>query len=205
MPIKAAALHFSLAHPAVAAVIPGSSRPGRIAEDVAAMKFAVPEDFWRDLRDSGVVSAAAPLPVDDEPVDHRERTVEAERGRCPTAARRRGIRSQPRHGSVPDVPHQVSNLVVDAGDGGRGDGGEAPRVDGRHHRDVVKGVGAASEAADHRPAAVGEGTWFSEIAAPVHHHPVVYKAIVFVKPWGCSWLADCLAFVRHTGPVAASE
>ena len=65
VPIKAAALHFSLAHPAVAAVIPGSSRPGRIAEDVAAMRFAVPEDFWRDLRDSGVASTAAPLPVDD--------------------------------------------------------------------------------------------------------------------------------------------
>ncbi|KAA0098777.1 aldo/keto reductase [Mycolicibacterium sp. P1-18] len=65
VPIKAAALHFSLAHPAVAAVIPGSSRPGRIVEDVAAIRFAVPEDFWRDLRDSGVVSTAAPLPVDD--------------------------------------------------------------------------------------------------------------------------------------------
>ena len=65
VPIKAAALHFSLAHPAVAAVIPGSSRPGRIVEDVAAMRFAVPVDFWRDLRDSGVVSTAAPLPVDD--------------------------------------------------------------------------------------------------------------------------------------------
>ena len=65
VPIKAAALHFSLAHPAVAAVIPGSSRPGRIAEDVAAMKFTVPEAFWRDLRGSGVVSAAAPLPIDE--------------------------------------------------------------------------------------------------------------------------------------------
>lgn len=64
VPIKAAALHFSLAHPAVAAVIPGSSRPGRIAEDVAAMRYSVPEDFWRDLRDSGAVSEAAPLPGD---------------------------------------------------------------------------------------------------------------------------------------------
>jgi len=64
VPIKAAALHFSLAHPAVAAVIPGSSRPGRIAEDVAAMEFAVPDSFWRDLRDSGAVSEAAPLPGD---------------------------------------------------------------------------------------------------------------------------------------------
>jgi len=64
VPIKAAALHFSLAHPAVAAVIPGSSRPSRIGEDVEALNFHVPDQFWHDLRDSGVVSAAAPLPVD---------------------------------------------------------------------------------------------------------------------------------------------
>ncbi|AKS34298.1 aldo/keto reductase [Mycolicibacterium goodii] len=62
--IKAAALHFSMAHPAVAAVIPGSSKPSRIAEDVAAMEFAVPAAFWRDLRSSGMVAAAAPLPID---------------------------------------------------------------------------------------------------------------------------------------------
>jgi D-threo-aldose 1-dehydrogenase len=64
VPIKAAALHFSLAHPAVTAVVPGSSRPSRIAEDVAAMNFTVPAAFWRDLRNSGAVSAAAPLPID---------------------------------------------------------------------------------------------------------------------------------------------
>ncbi|KAB1072320.1 aldo/keto reductase [Methylobacterium planeticum] len=62
VPIKAAALHFSLAHPASAAVIPGASRPERIAEDHAAINFAVPEDFWRDLRRSGIVAPNAPLP-----------------------------------------------------------------------------------------------------------------------------------------------
>lgn len=36
--IKAAALQFSLANPAVAAVIPGASKPERIAEDQAALK-----------------------------------------------------------------------------------------------------------------------------------------------------------------------
>jgi D-threo-aldose 1-dehydrogenase len=65
LPIKAAALHFALAHPAVAAVVPGSSRPSRIAEDVAAMNFAVPAAFWHDLRSSGAVAVAAPLPIDE--------------------------------------------------------------------------------------------------------------------------------------------
>ena len=60
--MKAAGLQFALAHPAVAAVIPGASRPERIAEDRAAFGEAVPVDFWRELRESGLVHAEAPLP-----------------------------------------------------------------------------------------------------------------------------------------------
>lgn len=61
--MKAAGLQFALANPAVAAVIPGASRPGRIAEDRAALDEAVPAEFWRELRDAGLVNPAAPLPV----------------------------------------------------------------------------------------------------------------------------------------------
>ncbi|MEU3607476.1 aldo/keto reductase [Streptomyces sp. NPDC035033] len=60
--IKAAALQFSLAHPASAAVIPGATRPSRIAEDTAALNENVPAAFWTDLRTAGLVSPAAPLP-----------------------------------------------------------------------------------------------------------------------------------------------
>ncbi|WP_232495729.1 aldo/keto reductase [Novosphingobium kaempferiae] len=60
--MKAAGLQFALANPAVAAVIPGASRPGRIAEDTAALNEAVPVDFWRELRAAGVVNPAAPVP-----------------------------------------------------------------------------------------------------------------------------------------------
>jgi len=60
--MKAAGLQFSLAHPAVAAVIPGASQPGRIAEDRAALQEVVPADFWRELRAAGLVDPAAPLP-----------------------------------------------------------------------------------------------------------------------------------------------
>ena len=65
VPIKAAALHFSLAHPAVVAIVPGSSKPERIAEDLAAANYRVPDAFWRDLRQAGAVSPAAPLPIDE--------------------------------------------------------------------------------------------------------------------------------------------
>ncbi|AGP59827.1 aldo/keto reductase [Streptomyces rapamycinicus] len=61
--VKAAALQFSLAHPAAAAVIPGATRPSRIAEDVAALDEAVPAAFWTELREAGLVSPLAPLPT----------------------------------------------------------------------------------------------------------------------------------------------
>jgi D-threo-aldose 1-dehydrogenase len=61
--MKAAGLQFSLANPAVAAVIPGASRPGRIAEDRAALDEVVPAEFWRELRTQGLVNPSAPLPI----------------------------------------------------------------------------------------------------------------------------------------------
>lgn len=60
--VKAAGLQFVLANPAVAAVIPGASRPGRIGEDIAALREVIPADFWRELRAHRLVNPAAPLP-----------------------------------------------------------------------------------------------------------------------------------------------
>jgi D-threo-aldose 1-dehydrogenase len=60
--IKAAALQFALANPAVAAVIPGASRPERIAEDAAAMAEKIPAEFWHALRAEKLVADNAPLP-----------------------------------------------------------------------------------------------------------------------------------------------
>ena len=60
--MKAAGLQFALANPAVAAVIPGASQPSRIAEDRSALNEVAPIDFWRELRQAGLVHPAAPLP-----------------------------------------------------------------------------------------------------------------------------------------------
>ncbi|MBN3459448.1 aldo/keto reductase [Mycolicibacterium sp.] len=60
--IKAAALQFSLAHPAAVAAIPGASKPSRIAEDLSALSQGIPAAFWSDLREAGLVDPAAPLP-----------------------------------------------------------------------------------------------------------------------------------------------
>nr|WP_315251066.1 aldo/keto reductase [uncultured Duganella sp.] len=64
--VKAAALQFSLAHPAVAAVIPGASRPERIAEDIAALNEKIPAAFWQEMRAQQLVAVNAPLPGDKE-------------------------------------------------------------------------------------------------------------------------------------------
>ncbi|MDV6011166.1 aldo/keto reductase [Haloechinothrix sp. LS1_15] len=61
--LKAAALQFPLAHPAVAAVIPGASRPTRIGEDVAASRATIPPEFWDALRRDGLLAADAPVPA----------------------------------------------------------------------------------------------------------------------------------------------
>ena len=61
--IKAAAVQFSLANPAVAAVIPGASRPERIAEDKSALNTVIPPEFWEEMREQQLVAAHAPLPI----------------------------------------------------------------------------------------------------------------------------------------------
>jgi D-threo-aldose 1-dehydrogenase len=62
--LKAAALQFALANPAVAAVIPGASKPERIAEDHAALNAVIPAEFWREMRQQALVAQNAPLPID---------------------------------------------------------------------------------------------------------------------------------------------
>ncbi|MEU6665985.1 aldo/keto reductase [Streptomyces sp. NPDC046727] len=61
--IKAAALQFALAHPATAAVVPGATRPSRIAEDVAALAERVPAAFWAALRQENLIASDAPTPT----------------------------------------------------------------------------------------------------------------------------------------------
>ncbi|SFK09198.1 D-threo-aldose 1-dehydrogenase [Halobacillus dabanensis] len=63
VPLKAAALQFSTAHPAVKSVIPGSTRPDRIKEDLEMIQRDIPKEFWEELVSKGFVSSEAPLPV----------------------------------------------------------------------------------------------------------------------------------------------
>jgi D-threo-aldose 1-dehydrogenase len=61
--IKAAALQFSLAHPAARAAVPGATHPSRVAEDVAALRENVPAAFWTTLREEHLIAPDAPVPT----------------------------------------------------------------------------------------------------------------------------------------------
>ena len=61
-PLKAAALQFPLAHPAVAAVIPGARSPEEVNENAKMAEFEIPADFWTELREEGLIPDEAPTP-----------------------------------------------------------------------------------------------------------------------------------------------
>lgn len=60
--LPAAALQFTLAHPAVVSVIPGARSAAEAASHHAMLATAIPPTFWSDLRDAGLLHAAAPVP-----------------------------------------------------------------------------------------------------------------------------------------------
>lgn len=60
--VKAAALQFALAHPNVVSVIPGASKPSRVAEDQAAVSTEIPADFWRQMKANRLISEDAVVP-----------------------------------------------------------------------------------------------------------------------------------------------
>ena len=63
VPLKAAALQFGLAHPAVAATIPGPRTPGEVTENVAMASFDIPADLWAELKSERLIPAEAPTPA----------------------------------------------------------------------------------------------------------------------------------------------
>jgi D-threo-aldose 1-dehydrogenase len=63
VPLKAAALQFPLAHPAVACVLAGARSIAELDENLALAASALPAAFWHDLRARGLVVPDAPLAV----------------------------------------------------------------------------------------------------------------------------------------------
>jgi D-threo-aldose 1-dehydrogenase len=62
VPLAAAALQFPLAHPAVAAIIPGPRNVAEFEANLALLRHPIPAALWRDLRTAGLLHSDAPAP-----------------------------------------------------------------------------------------------------------------------------------------------
>ncbi len=62
VPLAAAALQFPLAHPAVAAIIPGPRTAEEFGTNLALLRQRVPAALWQELRAAGLLHPAAPIP-----------------------------------------------------------------------------------------------------------------------------------------------
>jgi len=63
VPLAAAALQFPLAHPAVAAIIPGAVSREEMQGNFALMRRPIPAALWEDLRILGLLDPRAPVPA----------------------------------------------------------------------------------------------------------------------------------------------
>lgn len=64
VPIKAAAIQFSLAHPAVAAVLNGARSVEELEENVRMFEYPIPDDLWRELKAENLIPGETPTPAD---------------------------------------------------------------------------------------------------------------------------------------------
>jgi D-threo-aldose 1-dehydrogenase len=61
VPLRAAALQFPRAHPAVASVIPGARTSVEFDQNLALATRAIPPAFWQALSDRSLIAPDAPL------------------------------------------------------------------------------------------------------------------------------------------------
>lgn len=62
VPLVAAALQFPLAHPAIAAVLPGPRNVEEVKANIRLLHYPIPPAVWSDLRDAGLLHPDAPTP-----------------------------------------------------------------------------------------------------------------------------------------------
>jgi D-threo-aldose 1-dehydrogenase len=63
VPLAAAALQFPLAHPAVAAIIPGPRNVAEFEANMELLRYPIPSALWADLRDAKLLHPDAPTPT----------------------------------------------------------------------------------------------------------------------------------------------
>jgi D-threo-aldose 1-dehydrogenase len=63
VPLRAAALQFPRAHPAVATVLVGARTASEIEDNATLANAPIPGAFWRALKTEGLLPEGAPLPA----------------------------------------------------------------------------------------------------------------------------------------------
>ncbi|MFT4583097.1 MAG: D-threo-aldose 1-dehydrogenase [Gammaproteobacteria bacterium] len=63
VPLAAAALQFPLAHPCVAAVIPGATHPEMVAANATNLLFEIPDALWTELAAEELIHPDSPTPA----------------------------------------------------------------------------------------------------------------------------------------------
>jgi D-threo-aldose 1-dehydrogenase len=61
--LPTAAMHFSLAGPAVSSLVLGAVTPDEVRRNVAALSTKVPAALWADLKAEGLLATSAPTPM----------------------------------------------------------------------------------------------------------------------------------------------
>ena len=63
VPLRAAALQFPLAHPAIEVVLAGVKSIGHWEDAMVKMRYPIPQEFWQALRRERLIPDAAPTPI----------------------------------------------------------------------------------------------------------------------------------------------
>ncbi|PZN96626.1 MAG: pyridoxal 4-dehydrogenase [Hyphomicrobiales bacterium] len=64
VPLRRAALHFPLGHPAVASLVMGAVSPTEVEDQIAELSQPVPAALWAELKANGLLGADVPVPAD---------------------------------------------------------------------------------------------------------------------------------------------
>ena len=62
VPLRAAAIQFPLAHPAVVSLVAGVRTPAHLDDYPAMLAHPIPSELWAELRAEGLIAANAPVP-----------------------------------------------------------------------------------------------------------------------------------------------
>lgn len=63
VPLRAAALQFPLAHPAVACVLNGARTPAEVDDNLAMFTYPIPAELWSTLKERELIHPDAPTPT----------------------------------------------------------------------------------------------------------------------------------------------